>query len=130
MKEYKNKFDNFSKFNLVVVGSFEEKDLENYLKKYIASLPRQEDNSNVKPLNLNVPKNIIKKDVIKKIKMIIINDRIVVQQTNTKMLLIFITSKKISSRSRRLKYPQRTINAIPDIILDGVNTETISVFHF
>lgn len=65
MKEYKNKFDNFSKFNLVVVGSFEEKDLENYLKKYIASLPRQEDNSNVKPLNLNVPKNIIKKDVIK-----------------------------------------------------------------
>lgn len=63
--------------------------------------------------------------------MIIINDRIVVQQTNTKMLLIFITSKKISSRSRRLKYyPQRTINAIPDIILDGVNTETISVFHF
>ena len=69
-------------------------------------------------------------DVIKKIKMIIINDRIVVQQTNTKMLLIFITSKKISSRSRRLKYPQRTINAIPDIILDGVNTETISVFHF
>ncbi|WP_212737110.1 hypothetical protein, partial [Escherichia coli] len=35
-----------------------------------------------------------------------------------------------SSRSRRLKYPQRTINAIPDIILDGVNTETISVFHF
>ncbi len=70
-----------------------------------------------------------KKDVIKN-KMIIINDRIVVQQTNTKMLLIFITSKKISSRSRRLKYPQRTINAIPDIILDGVNTETISVFHF
>lgn len=68
--------------------------------------------------------------LIKKIKMIIINDRIVVQQTNTKMLLIFITSKKISSRSRRLKYPQRTINAIPDIILDGVNTETISVFHF
>lgn len=62
--------------------------------------------------------------------MIIINDRKVVQQTNTKMLLIFITSKKISSRSRRLKYPQRTINAIPDIILDGVNTETISVFHF
>ena len=33
MKEYKNKFDNFSKFNLVVVGSFEEKELENYLKK-------------------------------------------------------------------------------------------------
>lgn len=65
MKEYKNKFDNFSKFNLVVVGSFEEKELENYLKKYIASLPSQEDNSNVKPLNLNVPKNIIKKDVIK-----------------------------------------------------------------
>ncbi|ESD80056.1 hypothetical protein HMPREF1608_00207, partial [Escherichia coli 908525] len=50
--------------------------------------------------------------------------------TNTKMLLIFITSKKISSRPRRLKYPQRTINAIPDIILDGVNNEIINVFHF
>lgn len=37
MKEYKNKFDNFSKFNLVVVGSFEEKELENYLKIYCLS---------------------------------------------------------------------------------------------
>lgn len=62
---HKNKFDNFSKYNLVVVGSFEENILENFLRKYIASLPSGDDNATVKPLNLNIPKGVVKKDVVK-----------------------------------------------------------------
>ena len=65
LKEYRDKFDDFSKFNLVVVGAFEKNVLENYLKKYIASLPAGDDNSTPKPLNLNIPKGVVKKDVIK-----------------------------------------------------------------
>ena len=65
LKEYRDKFDDFSKFNLVVVGAFEKNVLENYLKKYIASLPAGDDNSTPKPLNLNIPKGVVKKDVVK-----------------------------------------------------------------
>ncbi len=65
LKEYTNKFDNFSKFNLIVVGSFEEGKLEEYLKKYFASLPSSEDNSLAKSLNLNIPKGIVEKNVVK-----------------------------------------------------------------
>ena len=45
-------------------------------------------------------------------------------------ILMLITSKKTSSLSRRLKYPQSTVSAIPDMMPDGVNTEINSVFHF
>ncbi|WP_391529978.1 hypothetical protein [Enterobacter cloacae] len=46
------------------------------------------------------------------------------------ILFILMTSKKTSSLSRRLKYPQSTVSAIPDMMPDGVNTEINSVFHF
>lgn len=65
LDEYKKKFDNFSNFNLVIVGSFEEDKLKDYLKKYVASLPSNEDTSHVTPLKLNTPKGIVSKDVIK-----------------------------------------------------------------
>lgn len=65
LSEYRDKFDNFSKYNLIVVGSFDEKILEKSLKKYFASLPSSEDRAGVKPLELNIPKGVVKKDVVK-----------------------------------------------------------------
>jgi hypothetical protein len=60
----------------------------------------------------------------------IYNEKTAAQQTRTNMLLMFITSKKTFSLSRRLKYPKSTVSAIPDMMPDGVNTEINSVFHF
>lgn len=65
LTEYKNKFNNFSKYNLIIVGSFDQNNLEKSLKKYFASLPGAEDTTKVKSLNLNIPKGIVKKDVVK-----------------------------------------------------------------
>ncbi|WP_291256082.1 pitrilysin family protein [Fusobacterium sp.] len=65
LKEYKKKFSNFSDYNLIVVGSFDTLTLEDNLKKFIASLPSKKESNTVKPLDLNIPKDIVKKDVIK-----------------------------------------------------------------
>lgn len=65
LKEYKSKFDNFSNFKLIIVGSIDKNELEKSLKTYIASLPSDMDNSQVQPLNLNIPKGIVKKDIVK-----------------------------------------------------------------
>ncbi|CAH5920292.1 hypothetical protein AI2905V1_4553 (plasmid) [Enterobacter cloacae] len=69
-------------------------------------------------------------EIIKKINNRIANENTAAQQTIANRLLMLITSKKTSSLSRRLKYPQSTVSAIPDMMPDGVNTEINSVFHF
>lgn len=65
LKEYKKKFSNFSDYNLIVVGSFNTLTLEDNLKKFVASLPSKKESNTVKPLDLNIPKDIVKKDIIK-----------------------------------------------------------------
>lgn len=65
LTEYKKKFSNFSDYNLIVVGSFDTLTLEDNLKKFVASLPSKKESNTVKPLDLNIPKDIVKKDIIK-----------------------------------------------------------------
>lgn len=65
LQEYRDKFDDFSKYKLIVVGSFKQEELENYLKYFIASLPKSDDNSMVKPLDLKIPDAIVEKDIVK-----------------------------------------------------------------
>lgn len=62
---YKEKFSNFSEYNLIVVGSFNEEELEKNLKTYVASLPSENSKTIITPLDLKTPKNIIKEKVIK-----------------------------------------------------------------
>lgn len=62
---YKEKFSNFSEYNLIVVGSFNEEELEKNLKTYVASLPSENSKTIITPLNLKTPKNIVKEKVIK-----------------------------------------------------------------
>ena len=62
---YKEKFDNFNGYNLIIVGAFDNKELPNILKKYFASLPSEEKIITSKSLNLNIPKNIVNEKVIK-----------------------------------------------------------------
>lgn len=62
---YKEKFSNFSKYNLIVVGSFTEEELEKNLKTYVASLPSENSKTIITPLDLKTPKNIVKEKVIK-----------------------------------------------------------------
>lgn len=62
---FKEKFDSFKDYNLVVVGSFDKKELPELLEKYFASLPAGNNDKRAMPLGLNIPKNIIKKDVVK-----------------------------------------------------------------
>ena len=62
---YKEKFSNFSEYNLIVVGSFNEEELEKNLKTYVASLPSKNSKTIITPLDLKTPKNIVKEKVIK-----------------------------------------------------------------
>ena len=62
---YKEKFSNFSEYNLIVVGSFNEEELEKNLKTYVASLPSKKSETTITPLDLKIPKNIVKEKVIK-----------------------------------------------------------------
>lgn len=62
---YKEKFSNFSEYNLIVVGSFNEEELEKNLKTYVASLPSENSKTIITPLDLKIPKNIVKEKVIK-----------------------------------------------------------------
>ena len=62
---YKEKFSNFSEYNLIVVGSFNEEELEKNLKTYVASLPSKKSETTITPLDLKTPKNIVKEKVIK-----------------------------------------------------------------
>ena len=62
---YKEKFSNFSEYNLIVVGSFTEEELEKNLKTYVASLPSKKSETTITPLDLKIPKNIVKEKVIK-----------------------------------------------------------------
>ena len=62
---YKEKFSNFSEYNLIVVGSFNEEELEKNLKTYVASLPSEKSETTITPLDLKTPKNIVKEKVIK-----------------------------------------------------------------
>ena len=62
---YKEKFSNFSEYNLIVVGSFNEEELEKNLKTYVASLPSKKSETTITPLDLKTPKNIVKEKIIK-----------------------------------------------------------------
>ena len=62
---YREKFDNFNGYNLIIVGAFDNKELPNILKKYFASLPSEKKIITPKSLNLNIPKNIVNEKVIK-----------------------------------------------------------------
>ena len=62
---YKEKFSNFSEYNLIVVGSFTEEELEKNLKTYVASLPSKKSETTITPLDLKTPKNIVKEKIIK-----------------------------------------------------------------
>ena len=62
---YKEKFSNFSEYNLIVVGSFNEEELEKNLKTYVASLPSENSKTIITPLDLKTPKNIVKEKIIK-----------------------------------------------------------------
>ena len=62
---YKEKFSNFSEYNLIVVGSFTEEELEKKLKTYVASLPSKKSETTITPLDLKIPKNIVKEKIIK-----------------------------------------------------------------
>ncbi|WP_443863924.1 M16 family metallopeptidase [Fusobacterium ulcerans] len=62
---FKNKFDDFNGYQLLIVGSFDEKELPTLLEKYFASLPSSEKTISPKPLDLNIPKDIVKKEVVK-----------------------------------------------------------------
>lgn len=62
---YKEKFSNFSEYNLIVVGSFNEEELEKNLKTYVTSLPSENSKTIITPLDLKTPKNIVKEKVIK-----------------------------------------------------------------
>ncbi|MGF6907344.1 M16 family metallopeptidase [Fusobacterium sp. PH5-44] len=61
---YKEKFDNFNGFNLIVVGSYDEKELTGILEKYFASLPSSGNITWAKNLELNIPKDIQKRTVV------------------------------------------------------------------
>lgn len=65
LNTFKNKFDDFNGYKLLVVGSFDEKELPALLEKYFASLPSSEKIISPKPLDLNIPKDIVKKEVVK-----------------------------------------------------------------
>lgn len=62
---FKEKFNNFSNYKVIIVGSFNDTELPSLLEKYFASLPIKDINLRAKTLNLNIPKDIIKKDIIK-----------------------------------------------------------------
>lgn len=65
LKIFKEKFDNFNGYNLIIVGAFDNNKLPNILKKYFASLPSENKIIAPKSLNLNIPKNIINEKVVK-----------------------------------------------------------------
>lgn len=60
---YKEKFDNFNGFNLIVVGSYDDQELTGILEKYFASLPSSESIAEPKSLQLKIPKDIQKRTV-------------------------------------------------------------------
>ena len=63
--EFKEKFNNFNGYNIIMVGSLEDIDIEALLEKYFASLPIAESNNSVVPLNINIPKDIVSKTIVK-----------------------------------------------------------------
>jgi len=65
LRIFKQKFGNFRDFNLVVVGAFEEKEIEGILKKYFASLPASLPVAEPKELGLAIPKGIETKTLVK-----------------------------------------------------------------
>ena len=65
LKIFKEKFDNFNGFNMIVVGSYDEKKLPELLEKYFASLPSNTDIAKEKNLEIKVPKDIKKQTVTK-----------------------------------------------------------------
>ena len=62
---YKEKFDNFNGYELIIVGAFDNKELPNILKKYFASLPSEEKIITPRSLKLNIPKNIVNEKIVK-----------------------------------------------------------------
>lgn len=62
---FKEKFDNFNGYNLIIVGAFDDKELPKLLKKYFASLPTDEKVITPNPLNLAIPKNIVNEKIVK-----------------------------------------------------------------
>ena len=65
LKMYKEKFDNFNGYELIIVGAFDNKELPNILKKYFASLPSEEKIITPRSLKLNIPKNIVNEKIVK-----------------------------------------------------------------
>ncbi|MGL5123771.1 MAG: M16 family metallopeptidase [Fusobacteriaceae bacterium] len=65
LEVYKNKYSNFNGFKVIVVGSIEEKKLEEVILKYFSSLPSNENINKYKILNISSPTVDISKSVVK-----------------------------------------------------------------
>lgn len=65
LEEYKEKFNNFNGYEIIMVGSLEGVDVKQLIEKYFASLPTQGKNSSPIPLDIKVPKDIVTKTVVK-----------------------------------------------------------------
>jgi zinc protease len=65
LSTFKEKFDNFNGFKLIILGSYDESKIEGILKKYFASLPSNEHIENEKDLKIDVPKGIETKTLVK-----------------------------------------------------------------
>lgn len=63
-KLYKQNFNNFYGYNLVVVGSITEDILQKYLTDNFASLPSKEMKKEITPLNITLENNKVEKTVI------------------------------------------------------------------
>ncbi|MGL4688218.1 MAG: M16 family metallopeptidase, partial [Fusobacteriaceae bacterium] len=62
---YKNKYSNFNGFKVIIVGSIEEKKLEEMILKYFSGLPSNENINNYKNLNISSPSTNISKTITK-----------------------------------------------------------------
>lgn len=62
---YKEKFNNFNGYKIIIVGSLDGIDIKSLLEKYFASLPVKNLNQEPKPLKINTPKNNVSENVVK-----------------------------------------------------------------
>ncbi len=62
---YRDRFSNMGDFQMVIVGSTKDVDIEGLMKKYLAGLPSENMSENPKNLEITQPKGIVKEEVIK-----------------------------------------------------------------
>lgn len=65
MAEYKSKFNNFYGYNLIIVGSIKDIDVNDILSKYFATLPSHKNDLKAQEIKINVPEDIVFKEVKK-----------------------------------------------------------------